>query len=228
MIRLGQAFTMLSLCLLPLVGLAANEAGVLPQWLGFMADADVAYLVFLLALLGLLVEIASPGLTLPGLLGATGIVVSLYALQLLGANMWAVLVMSVGLVLIILPLFKPSWSALAWLGVAVFGLGSYLFLLAPDLTVSLPVMVGLTLASGWFYLWVVSRFGRLRHTHGVSGHDALIGKSALVVDGFPGEGRVEVNGTYWSASSTQALPAGAKVEVIAIDGLTLSVRSFQE
>lgn len=214
--------------LLPVMAMAAGDAVVLPQWLGFLADADVAYLVFLVALLGLLVEIASPGMTLPGLLGAAGIIAALYALQLLGANMWAVTVMAIGLVLIVMPMFKAGLSKLAWFGVALFGVGSFLFLNSASLDVSLPVMVGLTLASGWFYRWVVSRFSRLRQRQSVSGHDALIGKSARVVEDFAGEGRVEINGSLWSATSEESLVVGDKVAVTAVDGLTLTVRKIQE
>lgn len=227
MYRVRNWVAVFGLLATPLTALAGDVA-VMPEWLDWLSNPDVAYLLFLLALLGLLVEIASPGMTLPGLLGAAGIILSLYALQLQGAQMWALLVMVVGLVLIVLPLFRPGLSSLAWAGVGVFGLGSFLFLNAPSLEVSLPVMVGLTLASGWFYLWVVSRFGRLRQLKSVSGHDALLGQQARVLADFTGEGRVEINGALWSAVSDAPLVEGERVEIVAVDGLTLSVRKTQE
>ena len=49
------------LLLLPLAGMA-SEVPPMPEWLGWLGNSDVAYLLFLIALLGLLVEIASPGM----------------------------------------------------------------------------------------------------------------------------------------------------------------------
>lgn len=56
--------------------------------------------------------------------------------------------------------------------------------------------------------------------------DDFVGRTAVVLtainDKMPG--RVELNGTSWSATATQAIPVGAMVEVVSKDNLTLAVR----
>lgn len=209
--------------------LAGPPAGAnLPDWLQWLSSPDLAYIIFLFALLGLVVEISSPGVILPGLAGAAGIIVSLYALQLMGANMWAAVVIFAGLGLFFVPAFSAQLDKLAWVGLPVLGLGSYWLLNAPGLDVSLPVMVGFSLAAGVFFLWIVSRLQGLQRKAGVSGHDSLIGKTARIVGDFGGEGRVEVNGAFWSATGDAGLVDGEKVEITAVDGLVLTVRKIQE
>lgn len=211
-----------------LPAMAATGTTVMPDWLQWLSNPDLAYFIFLLALLGLVIEITSPGVVIPGLAGAVGIILSLYALQLQGANMWAVLVIFAGLGLFIAPVFSPQLDKLAWAGLPVLGLGSFLLLNAPGLQVSLPIMVGLTLAAGLFFLWVMARFRGLQRKAGVSGHDSLVGKSAVIVGDFDSQGRVEINGGFWSAQSDQSLQEGEKVEITAIDGLVLTVQKTQE
>lgn len=61
----------------------------------------------------------------------------------------------------------------------------------------------------------------------LTGTDALVGREALVLQKVSeNEGRVRLNGAEWSAraiDSTQQLPAGTVVSVVAIDGATAVV-----
>jgi membrane protein implicated in regulation of membrane protease activity len=63
--------------------------------------------------------------------------------------------------------------------------------------------------------------------HGVpSRTDALIGATGEVtetIDPIRGAGRVVVNGQDWAARSIGPLPAGARVKVVAADGIVLIV-----
>ena len=122
---------------------AAGGEAALPEWLAWLSNPDLAYILFLFALLGLIVEVSSPGVILPGLAGAVGIVLSLYALQALGANMWAALVIFAGLALFIVPAFSPTLDKLAWAGIPLLGLGSFWLLDAQGLNASLA-------SYGWF------------------------------------------------------------------------------
>ena len=56
--------------------------------------------------------------------------------------------------------------------------------------------------------------------------DALVGRHAVVTERIaaPLDGKVEVNGVLWSATAGAAIEAGAPVEVVGREGLTLRVR----
>ncbi len=56
--------------------------------------------------------------------------------------------------------------------------------------------------------------------------DACVGQHAVVTARIaaPADGKVELDGTSWTATSAEVLEAGAQVEVIGREGLTLTVR----
>ena len=56
--------------------------------------------------------------------------------------------------------------------------------------------------------------------------DPLIGRSGVVthdIDAALGAGRVNVGGEDWAARSTEAIPSGTKIRVVAADGIVLEV-----
>lgn len=56
--------------------------------------------------------------------------------------------------------------------------------------------------------------------------DACVGQHAVVTTRIaaPVDGKVELNGTSWTATSAEVLETGVQVEVVGRDGLTLTVR----
>ena len=59
----------------------------------------------------------------------------------------------------------------------------------------------------------------------VSGAAGMLAESGEVIDAIApgGGGRVVTHGEIWSASAGQAIPRGARVKVVGIDGMTLTV-----
>lgn len=94
---------------------------------------------------------------------------------------------------------------------------------------------GLTFAAVSFALLLVVRPIARRHMHGPpslrTGADALVGRKATTVTAVdPHGGQVKIGGEVWSARSYdghQAIPAGAQVEVLAIEGATALVYSVE-
>jgi Membrane-bound serine protease (ClpP class) len=62
----------------------------------------------------------------------------------------------------------------------------------------------------------------------VSGGPGLIGAVGEAVAGFPGSGRVRLQGEVWSARSEGPIPAGTQVRVKGREGLTLLVEPVQK
>lgn len=57
--------------------------------------------------------------------------------------------------------------------------------------------------------------------------DSVIGMEGIVkedINALAGTGRVYVNGLYWAAKSEQIIPAGEKITVLSVQGVTLAVR----
>lgn len=90
------------------------------------------------------------------------------------------------------------------------------------LTAALPIYGAVTAVSLWiyYYAWRVSR------VRSVCGREGLLGARGVVTNAGSKMVRVRVNSEDWGAESPDPLQAGDRVEVVAVQGLRLRVRSL--
>jgi membrane-bound serine protease (ClpP class) len=100
----------------------------------------------------------------------------------------------------------------------LIGLG--LFWLLP-FAFALPLYLVVLLLSGYIYFVMVRAMRRPVET----GAQALVGKSADVVEADVHGLEVRVEGATWQAISEGPLRKGDKVRVVGVDGLTLRVKA---
>lgn len=198
-----------------------------PDWrsqlLSFIADPNVAYILLLVGIYGLIFELASPGYLLPGVAGAICLVLGLYALQVLPINYAGLALMGLGVAFMAAEVFVPSFGALGLGGVLAFTVGSIILFDSADLSVSLPLVGGTAAVSAGFFLWVISRLLGLRRRRPVSGREEMIGSVGVVVSDAGDHVLIRVHGESWSATAAGPLRVGQRVRVTAIDGLKLTV-----
>lgn len=226
--RLSPWTAVLSVLVLALLGVGATWAMPVPSeaaaYSGGLSNPNIVYMLMLLGLFGLIFEAATPGLVIPGTAGGIALIVALAALRDMPANISGLLLMLLGLVLILTPLMRIRQKALSWLGVVLFTLGAIHLLSNPDLGADIPVMSGLSLASGIFFLWLVSHYEKMRETPSVTGTEGLVGRTGVAIDSFDRKGKVALDGALWKAETSQPLDEGDEVEVVAVKGLVLSVK----
>ena len=190
-----------------------------------ITDPNIAYILMLIGIYGLLLEFYSPGIGVAGVTGGIALLVALYAFQLLPVNYAGLGLILLGIALIIAESMVPSFGILGLGGIAAFALGS-LFLIdaqAGDLAISLPLIAAVTVTASGFSLWVLSSLWKARKAANVSGDDLLIGVSARVVKGFEKYGLVTLGGECWQARSDTQTQTGETVRVLGRDKLTLIV-----
>ncbi|MCG9746304.1 nodulation protein NfeD [Shewanella sp. Isolate8] len=190
-----------------------------------ITDPNIAYILMLIGIYGLLLEFYSPGIGVAGVTGGIALLVALYAFQLLPVNYAGLGLILLGIALIIAESMVPSFGILGLGGIAAFALGS-LFLIdaqAGDLAISLPLIAAVTVTASGFSLWVLSSLWKARKAANVSGDDLLIGASARVVKGFEKYGLVTLGGECWQARSDTQTQTGETVLVLGRDKLTLIV-----
>jgi membrane-bound serine protease (ClpP class) len=200
----------------------------LTRFFNFLASPDVAVLLVMAGLLGLYIEFQQPGMILPGVAGLICLVVAAIAFQILPFSWVGLLLMLLGMVLVAIEVFVPSFGVLFAAGIACFLLGGSLLFDLPevsDLKVSFwSVLVPSVGGFAVFAAVAVFAVGRtlLRaQTTGVSEMLGLVGKCATALSP---EGKVLVRGEYWTAAADEEIPAGTRVEVTAVDGMQLRVR----
>ncbi len=89
---------------------------LVPDWrsrlLSIISNPNVAYILMLVGIYGLIYEFSNPGAVVPGTVGAVCLVLALYAFQLLPINYAGVALILLGLALMVAEAFAPSFGAL--------------------------------------------------------------------------------------------------------------------
>jgi membrane-bound serine protease (ClpP class) len=192
-------------------------------------NPNLAFVLFVIGMAGVVLEVLHPGLRLPGLAGLAAFVVSLILFGDLPVQATGVVLIVVAFVLFAVDVKMAAHGIAALLGTASLVLGG-LYLYDPHVhaaRVSRPLLIGLAIVLGVFFLIVARAAWRAQGLPVVSGTEALLGERAVVTETLHPAGQVRIKGESWAATlgddplATAAV--GAKVVVWAAEGLTLMV-----
>ncbi len=201
--------------------------------LSALGNPELAYLLLMLGIIGLLVELSNPGILVPGIAGGLALFFAALGLELLPVSVGGLALVALGLALMIAELYVTSYGLLALGGVVSLVLGSVLlidrdaadYFADQELVVSwgviIPlaaVMVGVVLALAW-------KLGRSQRIASPTGTGGLIGATGVALEELgPDGGSVRVGSERWFARADAAIGARDRVEVVGIEGLELRVR----
>jgi membrane-bound serine protease (ClpP class) len=200
-----------------------------PDWrtdfLATITDPNIAFILLLLGIAGLVFEFTTPGAVAPGLVGAISLLLALFALDLLPIDYAGAALVLLGVGLMIAEAHLGAFGVLGVAGIAAFVMGALIMFpaSAPGFTLSRPLLAAVTLVAAGFFLVALSLLLRSRRRPVVSGREALIGAEGEAVSWDDGEGRVRIGGEIWRARASRRLPAGTRVKVVGRQGLVLSV-----
>jgi membrane-bound serine protease (ClpP class) len=217
-------------------GIVLNTAGAqvetveMSLWkriLDTLVDPNLIVILMSLGLLGITIELWSPGLIFPGTVGAISLIIGLFGLQILPIS-WA------GLLLILLAagffaaeMFVTSHGALALAGAAAFVVGSLMLFDPAGENYQVSIWVALAVAATMALLvaLMVAKIVQVRRAGVVTGQEELIGQVGVVRQALEPEGLVFVHGELWRARTDgEPVPPGEEVRVEALDdSLTLRV-----
>jgi membrane-bound serine protease (ClpP class) len=200
-----------------------------PDWrtelLAVITDPNVAFILLMVGIYGLIFEFTTPGAIAPGVVGTICLLLGLYALNMLPVNYAGLALMLLGIAFLVVETFNPT-VVLGLGGVAAFLLGAAMLfrIEAPGYQLSWTVVI-ITMAMIVSLIVVVlgSLWGARRSPARVGGQ-AMRGLPAEVLDWSGSEGHVFTHGERWQAHGVEALTPGEMVEVAGINDLTLVVR----
>jgi membrane-bound serine protease (ClpP class) len=200
-----------------------------PDWrtemLAVITNPNVAFILMLLGIYGLLFEFLNPGAVAPGLIGGLSLLVALYALNLLPINYAGAALVLLGIGLMVAEVHIGSLGLIGVAGVAAFVIGAILMFPGgtPGLALSLPVLVAASAASAAFFILALAVLLRSRRRAVVTGAEAMLGAEGETLFWQGTEGRVRVRGEVWRARAKGPLEPGMRVKVIAREGLVVVV-----
>ncbi len=201
-----------------------------PTWrtkvLSVISDPNVAYILILLGVYGLIYELANPGFFLPGVVGGISLILALYAFQVLPINYSGLALIFLGIFFLIGEAFIPSFGSLGIGGIVAFSVGSLILIKDESLQISLFLIAGTTIVSAVCILLLTGRIYSMRNTKVRTGAEALIGMTGEAISDFEGSGRIWLLGESWQVKTTGQVKKGEHVEIIAQEGLQLTVKKL--
>jgi len=201
------------------------EPSVVTQLLGILANPNVAFLLMLIGLYGLIYEFASPGSIGPGVLGAVCLVLGLYALNQLPLNYAGLALIILGIGFMIAEAFTPTFGVLGVGGAIAFLIGAAMLIDTdlPAYRLSWFVIVATAALTGGFVALALGFTLKTHRRKAVTGREALIGSRAKVLDWSGASGHVWAASERWNAVGPEGLSAGSWVRVTDVDSLKLRV-----
>ncbi|MEX2627902.1 MAG: NfeD family protein [Ilumatobacteraceae bacterium] len=204
-----------------------QEMGVFRSIQQILADPNIAFLLLSVGTLGLVYELASPGIGVGAVLGLTFVTLGLFGLAVLSVNLVGVVFLLLAAALFLAEVFAPGLGLAAGGGAFALVLsGVFLFDDAPGLEISLAVVLPAAIVVALFVI-IAGRFAmRARRAPSTTtGSGLFVGRTATVRTDR-GRPQVFVGGAWWSVRPREpgtVLGDGADVEVVDVEGLTLVV-----
>jgi len=194
--------------------------------LNTLSDPNIAYILMLLGIYGLIFELSNPGSILPGIVGGISLILAFYAFQTLPINYAGFLLILLAVILFIAEIKVPSYGLLTVGGVISMVLGSLMLITTdvPGLQISMFVILPTALLTAGFFVLVVGMAWRAHQKKPVTGVEALIGMAGIAKTEIDPRGSVLLQGELWEALSNEPIKKGEPVIVRGLDGLTLLVK----
>ncbi|ANL24118.1 nodulation efficiency protein NfeD (plasmid) [Rhizobium sp. N113] len=224
MVRVGQTEVRLDTA-----GLAVQEFE--PDWrtrlLSVITDPNIAIILMMVGIYGLIFEFLAPGTMLPGTIGGICLLLGLYALALLPVSFAGLGLILLGVGLTVAEAHSPSFGAFGIGGGVAVILGATILFDTdiPGLEVSRPLLGAIAVATLAFSLVVARLAFTSRFREVATGAEEMIGISGKVESWTGLTGYVIAHGERWKAVSAEPLVAGDPVRVTGRNGLALEVTS---
>jgi len=198
--------------------------------LNFISDPNIAYILLMIGIYGIIFELSNPGAIFPGVIGAISLILAFYSLQALPINYAAAGLLLLGVILFILELKITSHGLLTLGGIICFILGSLMLFdtANPLFKLSLSVIIPVTLVTALFFGILLRLAYKAYKRKPVTGVEELIGlKGIAKTDIDSRKGMVMVHGELWQAVSDEKINKDEEVIVEEVMGLTLKVRKAE-
>lgn len=196
------------------------------EFLAVITDPNVAYLLMMVGIYGLIIEFYNPGLGVPGVLGAVCLLLALYAFQVLPVSYAGLGLILLGVALMTAEAFAPSFGILGLGGIVAFVIGS-IFLMdtdVPGYQIAMPMIFAFATFSAGILVFGLSLIIKARRQAVVTGLHHLVGAVTTVESLHGNNALVRLEGELWHVDSDADLQVGDAVSVTAADGVVLQVK----
>jgi membrane-bound serine protease (ClpP class) len=195
------------------------------QFLSFISDPNVAYLLMMIGFYGILFEIYSPGAVFPGVIGGISLILAFYAFQTIPISYAGFSLIILGIIFFVLELKVASYGLLSIAGIVSIVIGSIMLIDLPStwLSISWQSIFAVALFTIVFFLIVLSCAVKAQLSKVKTGMEGLVGESGVARSDLLPAGKVFVHGELWDAVSDTPVRAGERVVITSVEGMTVKV-----
>jgi len=193
--------------------------------LDVIANPNIAYILMMIAGIGIMTELYNPGMIFPGVVGGICLLLSLFALQVLPVNYVGILLIILAVIFFIIELKVASYGLLAIGAIISLTLGSIMLFETEEsaMQVSWSVVIPTVAAVSTFFIFALGLAVKAWKRQPRTGEQGMIGAVGVALNDLDTEGKVLIHGEYWNARADRRVPKGEKVRVTRIDDLWLMV-----
>lgn len=196
--------------------------------LDLLSDPNIAYILLLLGMYGVMFELYNPGAILPGVVGVISLVLAFYSMHTLPVNYAGLALIIFAIILFLLEIKIVSHGLLAIGGIVSLLLGSLMLIRSGSslefLRISRGLIIAATAVTAAFFLFIVGVGIKAQRQKVVTGAEGMLGYTGEVLDLLNPTGTVMVQGEIWNAESLSGeIGKGEKIVVKEMKNLKLYV-----
>ena len=191
-----------------------------------ITNPNIAYILMMVGMAGIMLEIYNPGSILPGVAGGVSLILALYAMQTLPVNYAGLLLIIFAIVLFLLEIKIPSFGLLSIGGVISMVMGSIMLFDSelPFMRIAWEVIVVVVTLTVLFFVFAIGMAIRTHRKKPTTGQQGMVGETGEVYKKLDLDGTVIIHGEYWKATSDASINKGQKVKVIECDDKHLTIK----
>ncbi|MEN6372494.1 MAG: nodulation protein NfeD [Armatimonadota bacterium] len=196
------------------------------ELLHYVANPDVAFILLLLAIYGIIFEIHTPGATYPGVIGVVSLVLFLYSVSILPVNFSGLILVVAGVGMMLADIKVMSHGVLSIGGIVAFFFGALILFGSgsPAFRISIALLIAGTLVTAAFIIFLVGLGVRALRRPVVTGREGVVGRVLLAKTDIAPTGKVFTEGAWWTAETTgEPINKGDIIRIVGMDGLKMIV-----
>jgi len=203
---------------------------LIEKLLAVLANSAIVFLLITIGVQAILIEISSPGGWVAGFIGVVCLALATYGLGILPVNWFGGVFLILAFVLFILDIKAPTHGALTVAGTVSLIVAALVMFNSPNVPsfqrVPLPLIIGASVSTGCIFFIIMLIGVKAQKTPARMGVESLVGKAGIARTELAPRGQVQLASELWTAELAEGeeiIPAGARVEVVGVDGLRLLV-----
>lgn len=200
------------------------------RFVHFLSNPQVAFLLLMIGLYGIIFGLNMPGTFIPEVGGAIALILALFGLGMFEINTLGIVLIVLSVAFFIIEVFTPTFGIMTTFGVVTLIVGGLLLPFEPMLPEEWfqafrLTVIGMGIATGGFFFFVIAKLVKLRKKEPVLEKYGMRGYKGKVIKELSPEGQVKIRGEIWRAKSKgeENIPEGSEIEVVGEDGIVLIV-----